>query len=141
MTSSTCQITWLLHESHHSCLKGFQIQIKTADGRIFKDVAVPKTLKLFNVRQMQQCQDYTVSVSALCMADENSQRTESECSTVNLTTIPEKVKNLKLENSTPNSLSINWDTPLVGQNLRYKLSIEGSPQFQEDESDGLQGRP
>ncbi len=134
VSSTSCLVSWLLPESHHSCLRGFQIQIRLSDGRIFKDVAVTKTAKSFNVKGLQQCQDYDIAVTALCMA-ENGRRTESEVALVNLTTLPEKVKNLRLDQSTPNSITVKWDTPMIALNLKYKVTISGDTGTDEDEED------
>jgi hypothetical protein len=131
-TSNSCLTSWLLPDGH-PCLRGFQIQIKMSDGKIFKDVAVTKTTKSFHVRGLQSCQDYDISVIALCLA-ENNRRTESEISLVNLTTLPEQVRNLRLDHSLPNVLSVKWDTPLVAMNLRYFLTINGNT-MEEDLTD------
>lgn len=137
VSSTSCLVSWLLPESHHSCLRGFQIQIRMSDGRIFKDVAVTKLTKSFTVRGLQQCQDYDIAVTALCVA-ENSRRTESDVSLVNLTTLPEKVRNLRLDNATPNSITLKWDTPMMALNLKYKVTINGDTYPAQDEFDDLE---
>ena len=63
------------------------------------------------------------------------QKTESDVSSISLTTTPEKIKNLKLDGSTfPNSIPIKWDAPLTALNLRYKLTINGNTEKVSDSS-------
>ena len=63
------------------------------------------------------------------------QKTESDASSISLTTTPEKIKNLKLDGSSfPNSIPIKWDAPLTALNLRYKLTINGNTEKVPDAS-------
>jgi hypothetical protein len=60
------------------------------------------------------------------------------------TTLPEKIRNLRLDNSTPNSLTIKWDAPVVSSNYKYKVLISGKTGGEEeeetDEQDSLEWR-
>ena len=92
-------------------------------------------MKSFLVRGMQQCQDYDISVMSLCVARATN-RTESEKSLVTLTTLPEKVKNLKLDHAHPNSLSLKWDSPRLALNLKFKLTISGQTAYHDVADEG-----
>ena len=106
ISSNSCVVSWLLPDGH-SCLRGFQIQIKFHDGKIFKDFAVFKKAKSHLIDGLQPCHDYVITVIALCTAENEMQKTESDVSSISLTTTPEKIKNLKLDGSTfPNSIPI-----------------------------------
>jgi hypothetical protein len=61
----------------------------------------------------------------LCQA-EDGKRTESEPSTISIITLPERVRNLKLDSNTPTSLTIKWDAPVVSTSHKYKVSISGA---------------
>ena len=69
--------------------------------------------------------DYDISLTALCVA-EDGKRTESDATPISTTTLPEKIRNLRLDNATANSLTIKWDTPVVSSNYKYKLNISGA---------------
>ena len=134
ISSNSCVVSWLLPDGH-SCLRGFQIQIKFHDGKIFKDFAVFKKAKSHLIDGLQPCHDYVITVTALCTAENEMQKTESDVSSISLTTTPEKIKNLKLDGSTfPNSIPIKWDAPLTALNLRYKLTINGNTEKVPDSS-------
>ncbi len=134
VTSATCTVYWL-HPEGHPCLRGFQIQVRSSDGKVFKDVAVTKNAKSFLVRGLQPCQDYDIAVTSLAVAD-STRRTESEEALISTTTVLEKVKNLKFEHSTPNSIAVKWDSAKVIHNLKYKLSISGDTKDEsEDRTD------
>ena len=49
MSTNSCLLAWVL-PSGHSCLKGFQIHVKGADGKTFKDLAVSKNVKSFPIQ-------------------------------------------------------------------------------------------
>lgn len=116
-------IHWLPPEGN-SCLRGFQIQITTGtDAKVLKDVAVPKTAKQFTILGLTPGQDFDVSITSLCVAEEG-RRTESAKSILNVTTELEKVRNFALESAKTNSLSLKWDPPVVtAQNLKFKLTL------------------
>jgi hypothetical protein len=118
VTSDSCLISWLLPNGH-LWLSGFKIHVQMSDGNFFSDVVVTKTTSYFNVQYLQPGHDYEISAIALCLSNGNLRRTESEVSLVHVTTWPEKVQNLRLDYSLPNTLSVMWDTPLVAMNLRY----------------------
>ena len=63
---------------------------------------------------------------------------ESEKNTVTFTTRPEPVKNFRVENSTPNSLTVKWDASLVNSSesghLKYNIMIDADFK-QEDDPD------
>ena len=63
ISSNSCIVSWLLPDVGHSCLRGFQIQIKFHDGKIFKDFAVFKTIKSHHVDGLQPCHDYVITVT------------------------------------------------------------------------------
>ena len=69
--------------------------------------------------------DYDISLTALCVS-EDGKRTEGEASIISTTTLPEKIRNLRLENATANSLTIKWDAPVVSSNYKYKVNISGA---------------
>ena len=48
MGTNSCTLAWVV-PSGHSCLKGFQIHIKGADGKTVKDLAVSKNNKTFPI--------------------------------------------------------------------------------------------
>ncbi len=55
---------------------------------------------------------------------------------MSIITLPEKVRNLRLDNSAPTSLTIKWDAPVVSTSHKYKVSISGStPALEDDEQD------
>ena len=110
--SSSCKIHWLHHEKHHSCLKSYQIKIRSSDNKFNHDVTPLRHVKTWSIRHgmLQQAQDYDITVTTLCVRDQIT--TESEASKISFTTLPESIKNLKLETSTPNSLTVKWDIPI-----------------------------
>ena len=122
ITSNSCIVSWTLPEGH-PCLRGFQVQMRLPDGKILKDFAKMKTAKSHTFDDLMPCQDYDIAVIACCMG--NNRRTLSEVTWVSFTTLPEPVRNLRVENSSPNSLTITWDAPLVSSNLKYKITIDG----------------
>lgn len=125
ITSNTCTVAWV-RPLGHTCLKGYQLHIKGADGKTFKDLAVTKYVKQFSIVGLIPASDYEIDIISLCMA-EDGKRTESEPFTLsNVATKPEKVRNLKLDSSTPTSLTIKWDAPVVSTSYKYKVSINGN---------------
>ena len=69
--------------------------------------------------------DYDISLTALCVA-EDGKRTESDATMISTTTQPEKIRSLRLDNATANSLTIKWDAPVVSSNYKYKINISGA---------------
>ncbi|TRY75203.1 hypothetical protein TCAL_00641 [Tigriopus californicus] len=121
--NDSCVVQWLPLEGH-PCLKGYMVQVKTHDGKEFKNVAVPKLAKSFHVMGMAASSDYDVSVTALCVY--KTKKTQGDPSTVTLTTMAETVKNVRMETATPNSIVVKWDPPLGAMNpqtSKYKLKI------------------
>ena len=49
VTSNSCVLAWAIL-SGHSSLRGFQIHVKTGDGRMVKDVAVTRMSKSFVIQ-------------------------------------------------------------------------------------------
>ena len=109
VTPDSCAIHWLPLKGH-SCLKGFQVEVKSGDGKVFKTVALSKTKTSFQFVSMDSATDYDVSVISLCVSKEGV-REESDKAKNSFTTLPEPVKNLRMENSTPNSILVKWDAP------------------------------
>lgn len=125
ITPNTCTVAWV-RPLGHTCLKGYQIHIKGADGKTFKDLAVPKFVKQFTIVGLVPASDYEINIISLCQA-EDGKRTESEPFILsNVATKPEKVRNLRLDASAPTSLTIKWDAPVVSTNYKYKVSINGN---------------
>lgn len=121
--NDSCVVQWLPLEGH-PCLKGYMVQVKTHDGKEFKNVAVPKLAKSFHVMGMAASSDYDISVTALCVY--KTKKTQGDPSTVTVTTMAEMVKNVRMENATPNSIVVKWDPPLGAMNpqtSKYKLKI------------------
>ena len=133
---TSCRIHWFPPEDHHSCLRSYSVKIRTADNRPVNDVAVLKSSKTFFFQGLQQCMDYDVDVTAVCI--KNKIRTESEPSSVKFTTLPETIKNLELVNSTTNSLTVKWAAPVVTLGIKYVLSISGDT-LATDEADNDEG--
>lgn len=136
--NTSCIIQWFSLEGH-PCLKGFQIQVKTHDGKEFKSVAVPKSAKTFNVYGMSPSSDYDVSITALCVYQDR--RTQGDPTTIPVTTLADPVKNLRMENSTPNSIFVKWDAPtgvMNPQNAKYKITIS-APELEFSQTVDLSG--
>ena len=131
--ANSCKVSWLPPEHHHSCLKSYRVQVRTSDNRIINDVAVLKSAKTFLIRNLQQCTDYDVDVTAVCI--KNSMRTESEPLSVKFTTLPETIRNLKMEHATPNSITVKWDIPVVTSGVKYILAISGKTNEKETNDD------
>jgi len=51
------------------------------------------------------------------------------------TTLPEKIRNLRLDNATANSLTIKWDAPVMSANYKYKVTIKGKVGEEEEGRD------
>ena len=132
--SSSCKIHWLHPEKHHSCLKSYQIKIRSSDKKFSHDVTPLRHVKTWPIRHgmLQQAQDYDITVTTLCVRDQIT--TESEESKISFTTLPESIKNLKLESSTPNSLTVKWDIPIVTNGIKYVLAINANTS-EDDEAD------
>lgn len=120
-TTTSCNLNWMKPE-FHTCLKGFQIKVKL-DSEVVNDVTVPKNTSSFAITGLSPGKDYDIYMKGLCIAEED-RRTESDKAHVSLTTSLEKVVNLVMEASTPNSMSVKWDPIFVSQRLKYKLKIE-----------------
>ena len=57
--------------------------------------------------------------------------------------MPEKIRNLRLDNATANSLTLKWDAPVVSANYKYKVTISGKTgeeELETDEHDSLEWR-
>ena len=110
-TPTSCKVSWLKPEKHHSCLKGFEIKVRTPNGPVIFEQSVLSWIKEYTITGLNQCQDYEVEILAHCSA--GIYKTESEMQAnekkSKFLTPPEKVRNFKLENSTSNSLSVKWD--------------------------------
>ena len=136
VTSNSFVVYWI-PPSKNSCLKGFQVQIKSAsDSKIFKDVSVPKMSKQFTVLGVNPGSDYDVILTSLCSTKEE-RRSESEAVQMEVTTRLETVRNLKLEESTTDSLNVKWDPVKVMPTLKYlihisSVDIEGDESINED---------
>ena len=139
VTTSSCVVSWV-HPEGHSCLRGFQIQILQPDGKIYNDFACLKNATKHEIKDLLSCQDYEISIKTLCKIPENDRGTESEDSWAYLTTLPEKIKNLKEENSGPHSLTVKWDALIAASNLKYRLTINGNTKS-DDEPDKNVTRP
>ena len=84
-------------------------------------MGVSKTTRSFTLTGLSPIQDYDVTMSALCVY--SGLRTESEKVTHAFTTLPERVRGLQLDHSTPNSIAVKWDYPLVTQNIRFVTTV------------------
>ena len=124
VTSNTCVLAWAVLQGHSS-LRGFMIHVKTSDGKMFKDVSVTRNSKNFVIQGLGPGLDYDISLTSLCVADDGK-RTESDPAAISTTTLPEKIRNLRLDNATANSITIKWDAPVVSSNYKYKINISGS---------------
>ncbi len=124
ITSATATIRWLTPEGH-SCLRGFQISVLTMDSKIFKSFAVSKTVKMFKLKDLSPSTDYNVHLTSMAVAD--TKRYESDPVKTSLTTLPEPIRNLRLDYATPNSIVIKWDAsvPAGSHNHKVRLAIEG----------------
>jgi hypothetical protein len=85
-------------------------------------MAVPRSTHSFTLFGLSSNQDYDVTISALCVYA--GLRTESEKVTTTLTTLPERVRNLQLDHSTPSSITVKWDSALAAQNIRFKICVQ-----------------
>jgi len=133
ITPNSCVLAWVL-PSGHSSLRGFRINVSGADGKVFKDLSVSKSSKSFVILGLNPGQDYDIVLIALCVSDDGK-RTESDPEVTSMTTLPEKVRNLRLDNSTPNSITIKWDAPVVSSNYKYRVTISGNTAQDGDEPD------
>lgn len=133
ITPNSCVLAWVL-PSGHSSLRGFRINVSGADGKVFKDLSVSRSSKSFIILGLSPGQDYDIVLIALCVSDDGK-RTESDPEVTSMTTLPEKVRNLRLDNATPNSLTIKWDAPVVSSNYKYKVTISGKTSLDGDEPD------
>ena len=130
--ATACKLSWLPPEHHHSCLRSYRVQIRTLDDRIVNDVAVLKSTKTFLIEGLQQCTDYNIDVTAVCI--KNEMRTVSEPSSAKFTTLPETIKSLRLDNATTDSITVTWDIPIVTSGIKYVLSISGNTNKKEEEN-------
>ena len=82
-------------------------------GANINEFNVMASTKKSNIKDLHPCQDYEIELSAICHMDKTNTkiRTESEATLVTLATLPEKVQNLRLENSNTNSLTVNGIRP------------------------------
>ena len=135
LTTNSSTPAWGL-PSGHSKLKGFQVHIRGADGKTIKDVSVAKFLKSFPITGLSPGTDYDIDFIALCQA-EDGKRTDSEPASLSIITLPEKVRNLRLDNAAPTSMTIKWDAPVVSTSHKYKVSISGATPTNEDEEDEM----
>ena len=142
VTSNTCVLAWAVLQGHSS-LRGFMIHVKTSDGKMFKDVSVTRNSKNFVIQGLGPGLDYDISLTSLCVADDGK-RTESDPAAISTTTLPEKIRNLRLDNATANSLTNKWDAPVVSANYKYKVTIRGKTGNEDeegnDEQDSLEWR-
>lgn len=100
-------------------------------------------VKQFQIMGLMPACDYEINITSLCQSSDGK-RTESEPFVLgNVATQPEKVRNLRLDNSTPTSIAIKWDAPVVSTNYKYKVSISGKTwsAVNDDEPDSLDWAP
>ena len=91
-----------------------------------ENVGVPRHATTFMATGLNGGYDYQITVISLCSFERGKE--ESEPTTINVTTPPEPITGLKLESSTPSSMTLKWDSanlPLAAQNYRIKISLEG----------------
>ena len=132
-TPTSCKVSWLKPEKHHSCLKGFVIKVCSPNGPIIFEQSVLSWIKEYTITGLNQCQDYEVEILAHCSA--GIYKTESEMQAnekkLKFLTPPEKVCNFKLENSTSNSLTVKWDVSSSVNSINLKVGPFGFlPKFQ-----------
>ena len=117
-------MSWLKPEKDHSCLKGFEIKVRTPNGPIIFEQSVLSWIKEYTITGLNQCQDYEVEILAHCSAGIYNTESEMQANEKKLKflTPPEKVRNFKLENSTSNSLTVKWDaaSALNASNLKVR---------------------
>jgi len=80
VTSNSCMVAWAVLTGHSS-LRGFQIHVKSSDGKMFKDVAVTRNSKSFVIQGLGPGLDYDILLTSLCLA-EDGKRTESDPATI-----------------------------------------------------------
>jgi hypothetical protein len=97
---------------------------------------VPKTAKSFHIQGLNPATDYDVDFIALCQA-EDGKRTESEPAMLSIITLPEKVRNLRLDNAAPTSLTVKWDAPVVSTSHKYKVTISGRMPASDDDEEEM----
>lgn len=124
--SASCLIQWL-SPSGHSCLKGYQVDVTLQDGKLFKSATVSKNTCVLRINDMMSATDYVVRVTTLCV--HMDQRTESVPVEMSISTLPEPVNNIRIENVTHNSAVIKWDSvttfgALNPSNCIYNLTIQ-----------------
>ena len=121
-TPNSCKVSWLKPEKDHSCLKGFEIKVRTPNGPVIFEQSVLSWIKEYTITGLNQCQDYEVEILAHCSAGIYNTESEMQANEKKLKflTPPEKVRNFKLENSTSNSLTVKWDaaSALNASNLK-----------------------
>lgn len=123
-TSDSTVVQWI-KLTGHPCLRGYKIEVFSNDGQLFKSVVVSKRVNFFQVTGMTPITSYEISISAICVYLEQS--TQGDVKTVSMTTLPEPVKDLRMESNSPSSIHVAWEPGTMTMNpevnMRFKVSI------------------
>jgi hypothetical protein len=127
ITSESCIVHWTAPEGH-SFLKGFQIEVRGVDGKLFRTVTVSKVRKSFPFGSMLPATDYDISIISKSVCHER--REASDRATISVTTLPERISNIRLDHATPNSILLKWDPPSsltvhLQQSSKYRMTVKG----------------
>ncbi len=122
-TQSSCTFRWLKPEDQ-PCLKGFQIEI-LADSKSVDNFAVGNKKVSYTASKLQPATDYVVTVTSVAMW--KSRKEESEPAEAKFTTLPEPLRNFRMDYTATSSVVVKWDTPSTSaqnlQNTEISLSI------------------
>ena len=126
VSSNSATLKWVAPEGHKR-LRAFRIIISSVDNKIKRELAVKhnadKAVNSFSIDDITQATAYKVIIKSVCVFE--SLKTISDEEQLTFCTLPKAPTNLTLENSSPNSLTIKWESPLLAQaGHRYRLAIE-----------------
>jgi hypothetical protein len=127
ITFEACTLLWVTPVGH-PCLRGFDIVVTSGEGKVFKQVTIiTKAKQSWPFGDMVPATDYDITVAASCAW--SNQVEESEKTKVSLTTIPEAIRNLRMESATHNSIIVKWDASSIPaqhlQQSKLRMTIVG----------------
>ena len=125
ITTNSCKFTWQ-HPEGCSCLVGYQILVKSGSD-VKNQYSLLKMNTSYTVRGLSAGTIYDIYLTTVCKAKreeyggDEERKTESAPVKVEIITHLEKIRNLQLDSSSHDYLSVKWDT--VSPNVYYTITI------------------
>ena len=129
VTSSQATLKWVVPEGHRR-LRAFRLLVSSSDGEVSRELAVrllpDKMINSFPLDGLNPATTFQASVKTVCVFE--NLRTISDEKCVTFVSLPEAVRRVALESSSPSSLTVSWEPSQQppAQSQKFKLSVENS---------------